>query len=134
NEPSYTVAMLERIDRQFFGAELFFIIGEDSLRDFGTWHHPELILRLTKLAVAARPGVVVGDELYRQVAGLREQVIKFSAPLLEVSSTALRNRVHEGKSIRYLVPATVCEYIQTHRLYQESDAPSDHSIENDMPV
>jgi len=134
DEPSYTVTMLERIDRQFTGAELFFIIGEDSLRDFGTWHQPEHILRLTRLAVAARPGVVVTDELYQQVAGLRERVVRFPAPLLEVSSTALRNRVFEGKSIRYLVPSAVCEYVRTHGLYQESDTRSDHSKTNDSPV
>ncbi len=119
DEPSYTVSMVERISEQYPGAEFYFIVGEDSLRDFGTWYQPAKILELTWLAVAGRPGVVIDDALYEQIPELRDRVVRFPAPLLEVSSTALRHRVLIGKSIRYLVPAEVFTYIRDHRLYLE---------------
>jgi len=134
DEPSFTALMLERVGRQYPNAELFFIIGEDSLRDFGTWHQYDHILHLTKLAVAARPGVVVSDDIYAKVPGLRERVVRFAAPLLEVSSTALRQRVSEGKSIRYLVPTAIHEYIQIRRLYEGIDAKSTHPDPTDPRV
>lgn len=134
DEPSYTVSMLERVGREYAGAELFFIIGEDSLRDFGTWHQADHILELTKLAVAARPGVIVAEDLYAKVPRLRKRVVRFAAPLLEVSSTALRQRVWEGKSIRYLVPAAVLDYIRIQRLYDGGDTKSAHPDTTKAPV
>lgn len=118
-EPSYTVSMLQRLQDQEPDADLAFIVGEDSLRDFATWHQPERILELTRLVVADRPGVEVDESVYAAVPGLRERVLRFPAPLLEVSSTALRARVAAGYSIRYLVPTAVFAYIEEHGLYRE---------------
>ncbi|MGB3330499.1 MAG: nicotinate-nucleotide adenylyltransferase, partial [Thermomicrobiales bacterium] len=117
DEPSYTVSMLERMRDQFPGTELSFIVGEDSLRDFATWHEPERILELARLVVADRPGIDVDESVYAEVPRLRSRVVRFAAPLLEVSSTDLRRRVAEGYSIRYLVPERVFEYIRQRGLY-----------------
>ena len=118
-EPSYTVSMLQRMQDEEPDAELAFIVGEDSLRDFGTWHQPERILELTRLVVADRPGVEVDESVYEQLPRLRDRVDRFQAPLLEVSSTALRARVAAGLSIRYLVPTAVFAYIERNALYRE---------------
>ncbi|MGB3304990.1 MAG: nicotinate-nucleotide adenylyltransferase [Thermomicrobiales bacterium] len=126
-EPSYTVSLLGRLHAAHPNAELHFIIGEDSLRDFGTWHRPREILQLTQLAVAGRPGVKIDERLYTQLPELRERVIRFDAPLLEVSSTALRRRVSEGKSIRYLVPDAVNQYVLETGLYREPDVIFDNT-------
>ncbi|MGC4191868.1 MAG: nicotinate-nucleotide adenylyltransferase [Thermomicrobiales bacterium] len=119
DEPSYTVSMLERMKQRYPDTELSFIVGEDSLHDFGTWHDPDRILDLTRLVVADRPGVDVDDSVYSVVPRLRDRVVRFPAPLLEVSSTDLRRRVADGFSIRYLVPTAVFAYIRDHGLYRE---------------
>lgn len=118
-EPSYTVSMLERLHHQHPGEDLAFIVGEDSLRDFATWHQPDRILELSQLVVADRPGVEVDDSVYAQVPRLRDRVSRFQAPLLEVSSTELRARVADGHSIRYLVPSAVFAYIERTGLYRK---------------
>ncbi|MGC4106105.1 MAG: nicotinate-nucleotide adenylyltransferase [Thermomicrobiales bacterium] len=119
DEPSYTVSMLERMKERYPDTELSFIVGEDSLRDFASWHEPGRILDLTRLIVADRPGVDVDESIYAHVPRLRERVVRFPAPLLEVSSTDLRKRVAGGYSVRYLVPTAVFAYIGEHRLYCE---------------
>ena len=55
--PSYTADTLEILAERFTPARLFFLMGEDSLRDLPTWHDPERLLQVAELAVAARPGV-----------------------------------------------------------------------------
>jgi nicotinate-nucleotide adenylyltransferase len=119
DEPSYTVSMLERMQAEYPAAQLSFIVGGDSLRDFSTWHEPERILDLARLVVADRPGVEVDESVYEAVPRLRERVIRFPAPLLEVSSTDLRQRVAEGLSIRYLVPCRVHAFIVEQGLYRQ---------------
>ncbi|HEU0163763.1 MAG TPA: nicotinate-nucleotide adenylyltransferase [Thermomicrobiales bacterium] len=126
DEPSYTVRMLERLGAEYPGAELYFIIGGDSLRDFDSWYQPDEILRLATLAVADRPGIQVDESIYHALPGLREKVVRFAAPLLEVSSTALRERVGANKSIRYLVSEPVYRYIKERELYRrDSVLPDD---------
>lgn len=120
DEPSYTVSMLIRMRDRFPETELSFIVGEDSLRDFATWREPDRILDLTRLVVADRPGVEVDESVYADVPRLRSRVVRFPAPLLEVSSSELRRRVSEGLSIRYLVPEAVFGYIQERGLFLES--------------
>jgi nicotinate-nucleotide adenylyltransferase len=126
--PSYTVRMLQRLGAEYPGAELFFIIGGDSLRDFGSWYQPEDILDLATLAVADRPGATIDQRVYEATPGLREKVIRFAAPLLEVSSTALRERVQANKSIRYLVSEPVYRYIEDRELYRVNPVLSSNGL------
>jgi nicotinate-nucleotide adenylyltransferase len=115
---SYTVDLLRDVKADNPDANLTFIIGGDSLRDFPTWHDPEGIVRLARLAVASRPDVDIPDDVFDQVRGLREAVTNVTAPLLEISSTELRARTASGKSIRYLVPDPVIEVIMREGLYR----------------
>ncbi len=113
--PSFTVDTLRALARTHRG-ERFLIIGGDSLDDFRSWVEPEAILELATLAVAARPGT--GDPRARRWAERSGRVVWIGDPALDVSSSALRERVRRGRSIRYLVPEPVRRYIERHRLYR----------------
>lgn len=118
--PSYTVETLRQL-RQEWGetVDIYFIIGADSLVDFPTWYKPAEILDMCRLAVVRRPGVEIDFEaLERQLPGIEDRTYFVPAPLIEISSTKVRERVAAGRSIRYLVPRAVEEYINQHGLYQ----------------
>ena len=116
--PSYTADTLEILAEHFPNAQLFFLMGEDSLRDLPEWHHPERILRVAKLAVAGRPGVETDlESLEFQVPGVRKRVHVVPTEEIAISSSEIRRRVKENQSIRGLVPASVEAYIQEHGLY-----------------
>jgi len=116
--PSYTADTLEILAEHFPNAQLFFLMGEDSLRDLPTWHHPERILRVAELAVAGRPGVETDlESLEFQVPGVRKRVHVVPTEEIAISSSEIRRRVKENQSIRGLVPASVEAYIQEHGLY-----------------
>ncbi len=119
--PSYTVDTLRELRRDTSpGAELFFIMGMDSLETLPTWHKPEEIVQLARLAVLSRPGHHADlDALERQIPGIKASVIFLRAPELDVSASEIRERVARGESIAGLVPPAVAEYIRQHQLYRE---------------
>lgn len=121
--PSYTVDTLRLLAAKYEGAELFFIIGGDSLLDLPTWYHPEEILQLAYLAAAERPGFSLED-VAAKLGGLYQQfghrICLFHAPLLDISSSMLRERLRSGRSVRYLVPDAVLDYIKQNNLYQDT--------------
>ncbi|MEA3345355.1 MAG: nicotinate-nucleotide adenylyltransferase [Chloroflexota bacterium] len=118
--PSYTVDTLALIQERWGpGAELYFIIGADSLLGMHSWHHPERIIEAAQLAVVPRLGNSIHlPELEKELPGLSQKVTMIQAPLLEISGTDLRRRVREGRSIKYYVPEEVEAYIFKHGLYQ----------------
>jgi nicotinate-nucleotide adenylyltransferase len=120
--PSYTAETLAELrDQSASETELFFIMGADSLADFSHWHEPQRILQLARLAVAERPPLDVeglAQAIPEELAGvLRERVVWLKMPLIEISASAVRERVRGGLSIRYWVPQAVEEYIHSHGLY-----------------
>ena len=120
--PSYSADTLAELARQHPDAELFFLIGADSLLDLPNWYQPSRVLSLATLVVATRPGSVLPDlapvhselEHDRLDAGHRQIV---EIPAVHISSGALRERVAAGQTIRYLVPRAVECFIETHKLY-----------------
>jgi nicotinate-nucleotide adenylyltransferase len=120
--PSYTAETLTALRNQFgLETELFFIMGADSLADFPHWRQPQRILELARLAVAERPeledtgfGEALADEL---ATAMRARVVWLRMPRVDINSTAVRDRVRRGLSIRYWVPPAVEEYIRQHGLY-----------------
>ena len=117
---TYTYETLQELHSRYPDAELYFIAGADCLYAFDKWVHPEQILANSKLIAAARNGTATQemkrtrDELMQRFGG---EIILLEFPTLEVSSTMLRQRVREGKSIRYLTPDSVCGYIYENHLY-----------------
>lgn len=122
-KPSYTSELVTRVARLYPSSLVVFIAGSDSLRDFPTWHEPETILAHAALAIARRPGVTIDNAMLTSVPGLEERVSFFHNPLIDISSSSIRERVRAGLSIRYLVPETVAAYIADHRLYTDIDPP-----------
>ncbi|MFN4259637.1 MAG: nicotinate-nucleotide adenylyltransferase [Gemmataceae bacterium] len=122
--PSYMADTLAELRRRHPDAELFFILGADSLNDLPYWHEPRRIVELAHLLIVDRPGWTMcsEDELRRMTrlpadVPLRSQVIH--VPLLDNSSSDIRRRVAEGRGIRYLVPRAVEAYIEDKKLYRE---------------
>ena len=112
---SYTVDTLEKFvsSSNLDKKDLFFLMGSDTLRSFHTWKDPERIMELCNIIVAIRPGFTPSDIPQRILDNVRFANI----PRFEVSSTNIRRRWREGKTIRYMVPKEVWEYINENELY-----------------
>ena len=122
--PHYTLDTVEIIVDQYPDADITPIIGSDSLREFPTWRKPKEILYACHwVGVMRRPGEETNLEaLERQLPGIRSKVHYVDAPLLEIASREIRERVATGKPFRYYLAPPVYEYIEQHHLYQESNA------------
>ncbi len=116
---SYTVDTLREIREQLPGADLFFIIGADVLRDVPRWREPEEIFRLSTPLVVCRPGQPVPDlsALEGFCSGRNKPQLVEMAPI-DVSSSEIRGRIARGEPIDGLTPSTVADYIAEHGLYR----------------
>ncbi|MCL6432296.1 MAG: nicotinate-nucleotide adenylyltransferase [Anaerolineae bacterium] len=117
--PSYTADTLALLREQLTPeAELYFIMGMDSLAHILTWHRPARVLALARLAVARRAGFGADMEaLESALPGISARTHFLDAPEIGISSHDLRRRVQEGLPIRYQVPDSVEAYIRQHGLY-----------------
>ena len=120
--PHYTSETVKLLARTYPGAELVLILGGDSLHDLPDWHHPmELIASCSEVGVMRRPVDAVDlIALEHQLPGLTSKVKFVDAPLLEIASHEIRDRVAHGRPFRYFVPPSVYSYILEHQLYQAS--------------
>ena len=146
-EPSYTVATLERL-RRLHGAQrpLVLLLGADAFARLEAWHRWRELFALAHIAVATRPGhdlsvgasslCVPGTPLRGQATALGSEfaarrgtaadlagaaggrIVPFSITALEISASAIRRRLAQGLSVRYLVPDAVLDYIDSHQLYR----------------
>lgn len=124
--PSYTLDTLEAIRRRLGSdVELHWVVGADMLAELPTWHRVGEVMSLATIIVAARPpwdsrmadildglSSSLGSDSVEQ---LRRAVVR--TPLIDISSTRIRERWAGGLSIRFLVPPAVGRYIATHGLY-----------------
>lgn len=118
---SWTVDTLRQFRDERPEDELFFLIGADSLRDFPTWKEPEEIAKLATV-VAVNRGEASLDELATDLQpNLAGSVRLVTMPGTSISATDLRGRVSAGKSIRYLVPRAVEEFILAQKLFRGSE-------------
>jgi nicotinate-nucleotide adenylyltransferase len=116
--PHYTVETLSLLRREYPEAELFFLVGGDSLAQFLTWRDPVGILLQARLAVMPRPGYEPDLAALEQVVpDAHDRLAWLDAPFLDISASDLRRRVRKGLSIRYLVPPPVEAYVREHCLY-----------------
>ncbi|MEM9587662.1 MAG: nicotinate (nicotinamide) nucleotide adenylyltransferase [Planctomycetota bacterium] len=121
-EISYTVDTIRDLHEENPGAERFLIIGSDSLASMTQWHQPDLLLSLVTLAVVQRGGEPEIDFgslksliSAEQIECFRQHVIRM--PVIEISSSEIRQRVSEHRSIRHRVPRPVEAFIQAKQLY-----------------
>ena len=114
--------------RQLLGeqVELYFIIGADMLLELTKWKNIEELIKLCKFIAVARPGYDIKKILSQQLlvmdgseflTELIDNVIVEELPMIDISATKIRQRVKEWKSIKYLVPEPVEQFIHNHQLY-----------------
>lgn len=118
---SYTATTLELLrDELPAGTDLYFLMGQDSLRDFPKWRDPGRIAQLANLAVALRPDVDVNvADIARAVPEAEGRIQLVSVPLIGVSSRDVRRRIRQGESFRFQVPNVVANHIVSHGLYSD---------------
>jgi nicotinate-nucleotide adenylyltransferase len=119
---TYTVDTLQSLHAEDPARELFFMIGADSLGDLPTWRQPARIAELTTIVAVNRGDRPLPDraalvELVGEQLTARIQLV--TMPGIDLSATDIRRRVREGRSIRYMVPRAVEEFIGQHGLYRD---------------
>lgn len=115
--PSYTVDTIKEL-KQIYGdkAELYFIIGADSIKELPTWHNIDELLTLCHFVATRRPGyepdLKLVEEDYKDA-----DIRVLETPELEISSTDIRRRIKKGYSIQYITTEQVQQYIRKEGLY-----------------
>ncbi len=109
---SYTVDTLTAFRDTHPSDSLHLLIGTDNLMEFNTWRSPETILQLAEVIVMTRPGFP------ETPSGDRDRFTFCNVPAVDISSTNIRRRIRDRKSVRYMMPQAVEEYIRLHELYQ----------------
>jgi nicotinate-nucleotide adenylyltransferase len=117
--PHYAVDTMRLLRADFPDADLIYLIGEDSLFDLPIWYQPQvLVAELAGLGVMRRPGKHADLEALENVLpGVRQKVEFIEAPLLEISSSQIRQRIRSGQAFRYYLLPTVYEMIQSRSYY-----------------
>ena len=116
--PSYTSETLAHFHAQEPEALWYFITGADAVMEMPTWHAAADIFRHAEVIAASRPGYAVRIEhVTAALPAATGRVHQLEVPALAISSSAIRQRVARGWSVRYLVPDAVMQYIRKNRLY-----------------
>ncbi len=140
-QKSYTVNTLEKLRNLYSDDSLHFILGIDAFLDIPNWYRPERLLSLSHFLILSRPGcrfadlsaspnLSVSKETLRKLdRGItssqaitlknKNSVMLLNVSPLNISSTDIRTRIIEGKSLKYLLPADVESYIISHKLYAD---------------
>lgn len=126
---SYSVETVKAL-QEIYGekAEFYFIVGADAILEISTWKNFEELFRICQFIALTRPGYSLLPDDEQSPVGLARK-LKIDPTLvrnihprriraIEISAREIRERIRQGKSIRYLVPQEVEKYIYTHRLYQ----------------
>jgi nicotinate-nucleotide adenylyltransferase len=116
--PSYTSDTLEQLRGDAPDDELFLILGGDQAATLASWHEPEKVMERATVAVFERVSWgrnAIGIKIGRLPGAQRVRYLDM--PLIQVSSSAIRRRVREGRPIRYLVPEKVASFIEAKGLY-----------------
>jgi len=114
--PSYAYDTINHFLAQ--GAEVFYIIGSDSLADLLTWHRGAELFELCHFITAPRPGFAMEMGMQLLNEAQRAKVLLLEAPELEISSSDIRRRVNRGLPVRYLLPDAVERMMRLYHLYQ----------------
>lgn len=123
-EHSYTYRTMQELNDLYPEHKFYFILGADSLFEIETWKYFREIFPTCTILAAMRDDKNV-EAMLKQMSYLKECygacIELLRAPLLEISSTSIRNRAFRSLSVYYLVPDAVAKYIQDNHLYQDEN-------------
>ena len=118
---SYSLLTIDEL-LKIFGAEteFFFITGADAVNDLPSWYRVEELLSKCHFVAATRGGSVLNWQPLEEFFGdqARKKIYEIQTPALQISSTEIRDRIKNRKSIRYLVPDVVLNYIIREEIHQ----------------
>lgn len=117
--PSFTVDTLTEFRTEYPDAELFFLMGADSLVEMPTWRQPERIVELATVVAVNRPGTRLpsSEWLAAKIGTLAGQIQLISMPGTDLSASDLRQRIRDGRELRFMTPKAVEAFIHQHRIY-----------------
>ena len=115
---SYTIETLDELQARDETAELWFITGSDAFLEIRTWKDWRVLLEGYAFAVHERPGVGVEAAAAVVPESYRERIVFLTRDMLDISSTEIRGLARAGRSIRFLVPQAVDDYVRRNHLYQ----------------
>ncbi len=113
--PSYTVDTLETLRSTRKDDALWLIVGADQYRSMATWHRPDQLTRLARIAVMDRPGVA-RPKPYRSHNPRRVRFVPVMP--VDISAAGVRERLAKRKSVRYMLSSVTSEYVKAKRLYR----------------
>ncbi|MDO5554933.1 MAG: nicotinate-nucleotide adenylyltransferase [Planctomycetia bacterium] len=121
---SYTILTVRHLRKLMPQDDLFLLVGSETLADIAQWYEAEELCRRVEIIAAHRAGFPQPDLTRLTALAGREKTAAWSKlvvpmPEMAVSSTLIRQRVRQGKSIRFLTPHAVELYIQEHGLYRD---------------
>lgn len=111
-KPSYTIDTLTYLKERYPSKNFILLVGSDNLESFHKWKNYEEILKNYQLYVYPRPGSGLGK--YAEYKNIK----MVNAPLIEISSSFIRESIKEGKNIQYFLPLKVYEYIKHNNFYK----------------
>lgn len=112
-KPSYTIDTMAYLHEKYPDHQFQLIMGSDNLQSIHKWKNYEILLERYTIHIYQR----TGSEKITPPAGAK--VIIHEVPLLDISSTFIRKSIADGKSVRYMVPDPVFEYLDGSRLYRQ---------------
>ncbi len=118
---SHTIDTIHHIKKKYENDNLFLLIGSDHSFLFDKWYKWEEILKLVQIVIALRPKTLAVEEINSISQKLtigNKPPMWLDAPLIEISASEIRQRIAQGKSIKYLVPKKVEKYILKHKLFK----------------
>lgn len=111
-KPSYTIDTLAYLDEKYPNHNFSVIMGSDSFQNIDKWKNGDLLQKNYSIVIYNRPGFVFSDEINKS------NVTVINAPLLDISSTLIRNNIKNGKSIKYLVSDLVYDELMNNNYYK----------------
>jgi len=120
--PSYSIDTVQEVSCLYPESQIFFITGTDAVAEILSWKNVEQLLSICQFIAATRPGYKL-DEMWKKIESLpqdlKSKIFCLEVPALAISSTDIRQRVQDGRPIKYLLPEPVEEYITSNSIYKE---------------
>lgn len=112
-KPSYTIHTLTYLKEKYPENSFHIIMGSDSFQNLAKWKNYEVLIANYPIIIYKRPGFEINNEL-------NANIIEMQAPLLEISSTHIRELLRSGKSVKYLVPPAVEEELTANAYFKKT--------------